>query len=131
MTDEEKALVKEADKFRLAFETAMDDDFNTADAVTAIFEMIKFANLNISENSSKEFVSAIKTELLSLCDILGIRFEEKTAQISEEEIEKLIAERTAAKKEKNFAKADEIRNKLSDMGVVIEDTRAGVRWSYK
>ena len=126
MTEEEK-------KFRVQFEKAMDDDFNTADAVTAIYEIVKFANVNCNENSSKEFIKAIREEMLSLCTILGIIPEEKVEEgkITEEEIQKLIDERTAAKKSKDFARADEIRNELLEKGVVIEDTRAGVRWSYK
>lgn len=133
MTDDESKLNDEADKFRVQFEKAMDDDFNTADAVTAIFEIAKFANVNVTENSSKEFITAIREKMLTLCDILGIKpiDETKDEQISADEVEALIAERTAAKKAKDFARADAIREELSSKGVVIEDTRAGVRWSYK
>ncbi len=133
MTEEEKKLNEDADKFRVEFEKAMDDDFNTADAVTAIFEISKFANVNVNENSSKEFVTAIREKMLMLCNILGIKpqDEAKSEQISAEEVEALIAERTAAKKAKDFARADAIRDELNNKGVVIEDTRAGVRWSYK
>lgn len=132
MTEVEKALLDEADKYRVNFENAMDDDFNTADAVTAIFEITKFANLNVNEQSSKEFVSGIKAKILNLCNILGIEPEEKTDfQVNTDEIEALIAKRTEAKKSKDFATADAIRQQLLDMGIVIEDTRAGVRWSYK
>ena len=108
-------------------------DVSAADAVTAIYEIVKFANVNCNENSSKEFIKAIREEMLSLCTILGIIPEEKVEEgkITEEEIQKLIDERTAAKKSKDFARADEIRNELLEKGVVIEDTRAGVRWSYK
>lgn len=133
MSEAEKDLNKEADKFRAQFESAMDDDFNTADAVTSIFEIAKFANVNVNENSSKEFITAIREKMLMLCNILGIKpYDEiKGEQISEEEVEALISERTAAKKAKDFARADAIREELSSKGVVIEDTRAGVRWSYK
>ena len=133
ITEDEKKLNEEADKFRAEFERAMDDDFNTADAVTAIFEIAKFANVNVNENSSKEFVTAIREKMLMLCNILGIKpqDEAKAEQISADEVEALIAERTAAKKAKDFARADAIRDELSSKGVVIEDTRAGVRWSYK
>lgn len=133
MTENETKLNEEADKFRVQFEKAMDDDFNTADAVTAIFEIAKFANVNVTENSSKEFVTAIREKMLTLCNILGIKpyDEVKSDKISADEVEALIAERTDAKKAKNFARADEIREELSNKGVVIEDTRAGVRWSYK
>lgn len=133
ITEDEKKLNEEADKFRAEFERAMDDDFNTADAVTSIFEIAKFANVNVNENSSKEFVTAIREKMLMLCNILGIKpqDEAKAEQISADEVEALIAERTAAKKAKDFARADAIRDELSSKGVVIEDTRAGVRWSYK
>lgn len=132
MSEEEKALSKEAEKFKEDFEKAMDDDFNTADAVTAIFEIAKFANVNCNDSSSKEFVTDIREKMLKLCDILGIKpYEEQKGKLSEEEILKLIDERAAAKKAKDFAKADAIRAELLEKGVVIEDTRAGVRWSYK
>ncbi len=133
MTDNEKALSKDADKFRVQFEAAMDDDFNTADAVTAIFEIARFANVNCTAASSKAFVEDIKSKMLELCNILGIKPYDEAAddRISEDEINDLIAQRAAAKKSKDFAKADAIRAELLEKGVVIEDTRAGVRWSYK
>jgi cysteinyl-tRNA synthetase len=131
LTEDEKALLEQADSFRVQLEKAMDDDFNTADAVTAIFELVRFANQNVSEKSSKEFVTGIKAKLLTLCSILGIDPIEKQAENEDTaKIESLIAQRTEAKKAKDFAKADAIRAELLEMGVVIEDTRAGVRWSY-
>lgn len=130
MTEDEKQLSAKADEFRLQLEKAMEDDFNTADAVTAIFELVKFANLNVNENSSKEFTEDIKGRLLTLCDILGIDPTEKAQAGDTAKIEELIEKRTAAKKAKDFATADAIRAELLEMGVVIEDTRAGVRWSY-
>ncbi|MGN1318875.1 MAG: cysteine--tRNA ligase [Lachnospirales bacterium] len=133
MTEEEKKLSNEADKFRVQFETAMDDDFNTADAITAIFEISKFANVNCNDKSSKAFVTDIREKMLTLCNILGIKpyDDNNDSKISPEEIEELISKRAEAKKAKNFALADEIRAELLDKGVVIEDTRAGVRWNYK
>lgn len=134
MTDDEKKLSDDADKFRVQLEEAMDDDFNTANAVTAIFEIAKFANANCTNSSSKEFVTDIREKMLKLCDILGIipyTEENNDDKISPEEIESLIAQRAEAKKAKDFAKADSIRAELLEKGVVIEDTRAGVRWSYK
>lgn len=129
MTEDEKQLAEQCDKFRAQFEAAMDDDFNTADAITAIFDLVKFANINLNDGSSKELVEAVYKEFKSLCDILGIKLEEKQAEVDVEKIEALIAERTAAKKNKDYARADEIRAQLADMGIAIEDTRAGVRWS--
>ncbi|MCC8097211.1 MAG: cysteine--tRNA ligase, partial [Eubacterium sp.] len=132
LTPEEEALVKESAKFKADFEKAMDDDFNTADAIASIFEFVKFANTNVKETSTKAFGEAMLKGIEELCGILGIKTaDEEKAEIDTETIEALIAERTAAKKARDFAKADEIRNKLSDMGVVIEDTRQGVRWSFK
>ncbi len=133
MTDDEKKLSLEADKFREQFEKAMDDDFNTADAVTAIFEIARFANVNVNEGSSKEFAKDIREKMLLLCNVLGIVPEDKDTgdKISPEEIEALISKRAEAKKAKDFAQADAIRAELLEKGVVIEDTRAGVRWSYK
>ncbi len=133
MTEEERKLSLDADKFREQFERAMDDDFNTADAVTAIFEIARFANVNVNESSSKEFAKDIREKMLLLCNVLGIIPEDKDSgvSISAEEIEALIAKRAEAKKAKDFAQADAIRAELLEKGVVIEDTRAGVRWSYK
>jgi cysteinyl-tRNA synthetase len=133
MSEEEKQLIADADKFRVQFEAAMDDDFNTADAITAIFEISRFANVNATEKSSKEFVDALKEKFVMLCNILGIQPDKKAEEgkISPEEIEALIEERKQAKKNKDFARADQIRDELAEKGVLIEDTRAGVRWSYK
>lgn len=129
MSDKEKELAADCDKFRVQFEAAMDDDFNTANAITAIFDTVKFANSNIDENSSKEFIETVEKEFRSLCEILGIQVTEKQVQADVEKIEALIAQRSEAKKNKDYARADEIRAQLTDMGILIEDTRAGVRWS--
>ncbi len=130
MTAEEKELSAQADAFRVQLETAMEDDFNTADAVTAIFDLVSFANKNVKETSSKAFAENILNKLTTLCDILGIKPLETEEKGDTAKIEELIAKRTEAKKAKDFATADAIRAELLEMGVVIEDTRAGVRWSY-
>ncbi|MBR6400075.1 MAG: cysteine--tRNA ligase [Firmicutes bacterium] len=130
MTAEEKELSAQADAFRVQLETAMEDDFNTADAVTAIFDLVSFANKNVKETSSKAFAEDILNKLLTLCNILGIKPLEAEEKGDTAKIEELIAKRTEAKKAKDFATADAIRAELLEMGVVIEDTRAGVRWSY-
>ncbi len=129
MSEEEKTLLLNSDKFRIMFETAMDDDFNTADAVTAVFEIVKFANVTINENSSKAFVESILNELESLCDILGIKFTDVQADPETQEIEALIEERQLARKNKDWAKADKIRDELKQRGIILEDTPSGVRWS--
>ncbi|MCD8216118.1 MAG: cysteine--tRNA ligase [Clostridiales bacterium] len=131
LTPDEAELVKKSADFKAAFEKAMDDDFNTADAIASIFDFVKFANTNVKETSTKTFGEAMLKGITELCDILGIKTAEEKDETDTAEIEALIAERTAAKKARDFAKADEIRNRLSDMGVIIEDTRQGVRWSFK
>ncbi len=127
ITESEHALLEEAKSFRTKYEEAMDDDFNTADAIAAIFELVKFMNTNITEETSAAFDAALLAELNELCDILGITTERK-AELLDADIEKLIEERQAARKEKNFARADEIRAELLEKGIVLEDTREGVKW---
>ncbi len=127
MSEEENAALEEAKAFVKKFEDAMEDDFNTADAVSAIFELVKFANTNTAQNSSRAFIGALKEEILMLCDICGLCVEKET-EILDEEIEKLIQERQEARKAKNFARADEIRNILQEQGIILEDTREGVKW---
>lgn len=124
---QETADLEEAKGFIRKFEEAMDDDFNTADAVSAIFELVKFANTKVTELSSKAYISAIKTEIVMLSDICGL-IVEKEAEILDNEIERLIQERQDARKSKNFARADEIRDTLLKQGIVLEDTREGVKW---
>ena len=123
----EQGNMEEADKLRNKYEEAMDDDFNTADAISAIFELVKLANTTADESSTREFVSYMKTMIEKLCDVLGI-ITEKKEEVLDSEIEEMIAARQQARKEKNFALADEIRGKLLDMGIVLEDTREGVKW---
>lgn len=127
MTEEEKKLAKEAEGFIAKFDEAMDDDFNTADAIAAIFELVKFANTNAKEGSSKVFVQALKDEIVTLSDICGLIVEKKEEML-DGDIEALIAERQAARKEKNFKRADEIRDELLAKGIILEDTREGVKW---
>ena len=109
------------------FEGAMDDDFNTADGVSALFEIVKLANTAVTPASSKALAAQVREKIQKLCDCLGI-VTERRAEILDEEIEQMIAARQQARKEKNFALADELRGKLSDMGIVLEDTREGVKW---
>ncbi len=127
MDDREEALWQQGQEFVDKFEAAMDDDFNTADAISAVFELVRFANTHTGEGSSEEFLQNLYGRIQLLCDILGIILEEKE-EILDEEIEGLIAERQAARKEKNFARADEIRSLLLAQGIILEDTREGVKW---
>ncbi len=126
MTDGENALVQEAKGFADKFDEAMDDDFNTADAISAIFELVKFTNTHAGADSTKAFLQALKEEIVMLSDICGL-IVEKREETLDQEIEKLIEERTQAKKEKNFARADEIRDELLAKGIALKDTREGVK----
>ena len=127
MTEEEVLKLEETKKFEENFDDSMDDDFNTADAIAAVFDLVKFANTNVAEGSSKAFADALREKIQRLCDILGI-ITEKKAELLDADIEQLIEERQAARKAKNFARADEIRNELLEKGIVLEDTREGVKW---
>ena len=127
MTEEEQKQYNEAKGFITKFDEAMDDDFNTADAVSAIFELVKFTNTKASESSSKAFVQALKDEIVTLSDICGLIVDKKE-EILDTEIEALIQERQEARKSKNFARADEIRDMLAAQGIILEDTREGVKW---
>ena len=126
-TEDEKKLMQEEAAFVTKFEESMDDDFNTADALAAVFELVKFANTNVQEGSSKEFAGHTLEVMTKLCDVLGLTLEKKE-EILDEEIENLIAERQAARKAKDFARADEIRGLLLDKGIELKDTREGVKW---
>ena len=125
--DVDKSVADEMDAFVKKYEDAMDDDLNTADAISVIFELVKYANVNVTEESSKATVELVLNTIEKLCDILGI-ITEKKEEILDSDIEALIEERQAARKSKNFARADEIRDQLSSMGIILEDTREGVKW---
>ena len=127
MTAEEKQNQAAVEELVQKFETAMDDDFNTADAISAIFEIVRLSNSTISEASTKAYFSYVKETMDKLCDVLGI-ITEKKEEILDSEVEDLIAKRQQARKDKNFALADEIRGQLLEMGIILEDTREGVKW---
>ena len=127
MTATEKALEAEVLEYVKKYENSMEDDFNTADAIAAIFELVKFANTKANENSTAAFVQYLFDTIVHLSDVLGL-IVNKEAEILDEEIEKLIEERQMARKEKNFKRADEIRDELAAMGIILKDTREGVQW---
>ena len=127
MTEAEQKEVEGLAEYEKKFDEAMDDDFNTADAIAAIFELVKYANSNVTADNTKVFINTVKEKIVSLADILGL-IVEKEEEILDSDIEKLIEERQAARKEKNFARADEIRNLLLEKGIVLKDTREGVKW---
>ena len=129
---EQSILDNDIPKFVERLDEAMDDDLNTADAISVIFELVRFTNANTDENSSSDYAKRLYDVLFELSDkVLGIHIERASEDMDASEIERieaLIAERSAAKKEKNFAKADEIRNQLLSEGIILEDTREGVKW---
>ncbi|WP_102834448.1 cysteine--tRNA ligase [Clostridioides difficile] len=127
LTEKEIELVKELDNFRQKFIDAMDDDVNTADAISVIFELAKLINSNVDENSSLEFAKKCLDEFNELTGVLNI-VNKKKDTVLDKDIEELIQKRTDAKKNKEFQLADDIRQQLLDMGIVLEDTRQGVKW---
>ncbi len=127
MTEEEQKLMEAVKEIYKKFEAAMEDDFNTADAISAVFEFVKLANTNSSEASTKAYVTALKDSIVKLSDILGLNVV-KAEELLDEDVEALINERQQARKDRNFARADEIRDELVAKGIVLEDTREGVRW---
>lgn len=127
MTEDEKEKFEKSKEYVDSFEKAMDDDFNTADAIAAVFELVKYINTTADGESSREYLESLLKRLVRLTDVLGI-IVEKEVEILDADIEALIAERQAARKEKNFARADQIRDELLAKGIILEDTREGVKW---
>ncbi len=127
MDDQEDLLWKSADAFRIKFEEAMEDDFNTADAISAIFELVKWSNTNTDVGTSKALLQKVYDLLKTLTDVCGLIIE-KEEEILDSQIEALIEERQNARKEKNFKRADEVRDELLSKGILLEDTREGVKW---
>ena len=127
LTDAENDAIAKTQEYVTAFEKAMDDDFNTADAIAAIFDLVKYANTTANGDSSKAYVTALYELIVKLADVLGIIVEKKE-ELLDADIEALIEERQAARKERNFARADEIRDELLAKGIILEDTREGVKW---
>ncbi len=130
--DSDEAIVKEANEYLEKFYSALDDDFNTADAISYVFELVKLANSSADENASKFLMEGFKEIIEKMLNIFGIKAKtDADGDVDEVKILELIEARATAKKEKDFSRADEIRNELLDMGIVIEDTRQGTKWSKK
>ena len=127
MTEEEKGLLDKAKEFYDKFDAAMDDDFNTADAISAVFELVKYVNSNSSSDNTTAYLTALKEKITTLTDVLGLIVDKKEEML-DSEIDELIARRQQARKDKNFALADQIRDELLSKGIILEDTREGVRW---
>ncbi len=127
MSVEEKEAFAKTDAYVEEFEKAMDDDFNTADAIAAIFELVKYANTTATVESSKEYLQSLLDRIVKLGDVLGLILDKKE-ELLDADIEKLIEERQAARKAKDFARADAIRDELLEKGIILKDTREGVQW---
>lgn len=127
MTEEEKELLDKTKEFYDKFDAAMDDDFNTADAISAVFELVKYVNSNSSSDNTTVYLTALKEKITTLTDVLGLIVDKKEEML-DSEIDELIARRQQARKDKNFALADQIRDELLSKGIILEDTREGVRW---
>lgn len=127
ITPEESRILKEADSLRVKFETSMEDDFNTADAITAVFELVRLANTSCGSENSSSLIRAILDMIIKLSDLLGLKVS-KEEELPDTDIEKLINERQEARRNKDFARADVIRELLIGKGIILEDTREGVRW---
>ena len=127
MSAEEKEAFSKTDAYVEEFEKAMDDDFNTADAIAAIFELVKYANTTATAESSKEYLRGLLDRIVKLGDVLGLILDKKE-ELLDADIEKLIEERQAARKAKDFARADAIRDELLEKGIILKDNREGVQW---
>ena len=127
MTEKEVQNLEATKAMYDKFEQAMEDDFNTADAISAVFELVKFANMNADGTDTKQYIDELIKKITVLTDVLGLKVE-KQEQMLDADIEALIEERQQARKNRDFARADEIRDELLAKGIVLEDTREGVRW---
>lgn len=126
-TEDEQVWIKSLDQYKTGFVNAMNDDLNTADAIAAVFELVRDANSHLNDNSSKAAAQAALTLFNELTGVIGLAEKEQEKDL-ESEVEALIAQRQEARKNKNFAQADEIRDLLLAKGIVLEDTREGVKW---
>ena len=124
---EEAEILTRMDELNARFDEVMEDDFNTADAITVLFDTARLANTVLSADRGAFTIQKVLDKLILFGDILGIAVED-TKELPDAEVEQLILDRTAARKAKDFARADEIRKELLDRGIILEDTREGVKW---
>ncbi len=131
LADREKELLDAIEKAKQRFCDSMDDDLNTADAISAIFDIVSSANKNLSQDgdNAKEVIYAALAAIHEIGDVLGL-FEEKEAASVDAEIEALIEQRNEARKNKNWQEADRIRDELAARNIILKDTPMGVKWSY-
>jgi len=127
LKEEEKIIVEEAKVYVSKFEEAMNEDFNTADAISAIFELVKFINLTVLVSNSVELLQILLDEVIVLSDICGLLVNKEDGLL-DADIESLIQARKDARANKDFAKSDQIRDELLEKGILLEDTRDGVKW---
>ena len=127
LAESEKAVLREANGFTAKFDERMDDDNNTADALSVVFDLVRFANTNVPDGAPKELAKGVLDVLLTLTDVLGLIVLTEKENL-DEEIEALIEARQAARKAKDFATADRIRDELKAKGIELLDTREGVKW---
>ena len=123
----DELTIAEIAKLKKQFTNAMDDDVNTADAISTLFDIVKFANTNFNETTPKAALNMASSLLSELMEVLGVK-SKKEADFLDSDIEALIEERNNARKNKDFARADEIRDMLKQAGIILEDTRGGVKW---
>jgi cysteinyl-tRNA synthetase len=127
MTEQEQKAIASTQEYFDKFDAAMEDDFNTADAISAVFELVKFANSNSSGENTKVYLTELLAKITALTDVLGLNVV-KEEEMLDADIDELIGQRQQARKDRDFAKADEIRDLLLSKGIILEDTREGVRW---
>jgi len=126
ITDDEKEALAGYDSYRQEFIAAMDDDLNTADAISAIFELITAINTKVRDGASREFAQGCMDILMELADVVGLLQKDEDDAL-DDDIQALIDERQEARKAKNFARADEIRDMLKERGITLKDTPQGVQ----
>ena len=131
LSEEEKNISEKIDGYTNNFEKAMDDDLNTADAISAMYELVKYSNVELSEDNSREIIEKAYNTLMDLAKVIGILNRKDEEENLDEKVEKLIQDRQDARKNKDFALADKIRDELLEMGIVLKDTRDGVVWEIK
>ncbi|MDD2218336.1 MAG: cysteine--tRNA ligase, partial [Eubacteriales bacterium] len=125
MDDEEKTAIAELEQYKAEFDAKMEDDLNTADAITALFGMVTAINNKIKNGATKEFAETALAKFVMLANVLGLLFESE--DVISDEIKALAEERQQARKDKNFARADEIRDILKERGYSLKDTQMGVQ----
>ncbi len=127
MTEEEKKTLESYDSYRQKFIESMDDDLNTADAISAVFELVTAINTAVKDGASKEFAEKSLATLMELTTVLGLLQQEDGDDAIDEEVQALVDERQEARKNKDFARADEIRDLLKERGIILKDTPQGVQ----